>query len=181
VTIAWVLGGGGLSPARAQPLFNGLLTGHIGAAHGGDVRGATAAPGLSLAVIDQSGLGAELDLWHVLSLDGAEQDRSSATALMLGFTAVFAHHERIRPFLVVNAGVLRVRALLDGDSRATRTDPAIGGGAGVSYVLNELFQIRGDIRYVRHLQRQAALAPIAKGHFDLWRTSVGLTYVWPVP
>lgn len=143
--------------------------------------GTTAAPGLSIAVIDQSGLGAELDLWHALSLAGMHEDGSSATALMLGFTAVFTHHERIRPFLVVNAGVLRVRAVFDGESRATRTDPAIGGGAGVSYVLNELFQIRGDIRYVRHLQHQAALAPIAEGHFDMWRTSVGLTYVWPVP
>ena len=70
--------------AEAQPsTFTGSITGHIGAAHGGDVRERAWTPGASMAVIDGNGIGAELDIAHTRDFDKVFFAESAVTSLML--------------------------------------------------------------------------------------------------
>jgi hypothetical protein len=177
MAVLLVLGAGG---AEAQTPFTAHLTGHLGAMAQGDVRGATVAPGASMAVVDESGLGAEFDIAHGGDFDSTLFADSSITTAMLNFVAVYPH-ERIRPMLIVGAGVLRVRVAYSPEESSTgSTDLAWSAGGGLLYMLNEAFGIRGDVRYFRHFNRQENIPLGDNGILDFVRTSFGLTYSWPL-
>jgi hypothetical protein len=40
--------------------------------------------------------------------------------------------------------------------------------------------VRGDVRYFRYLQRHDDLPLRDNGFFDYWRTSIGVTFAWPI-
>lgn len=167
--------------ASAQPApFTGTLTGHIGAASGGAVRDAAGAAGASLAVLDTHGLGPELDFGHAGGFDSARFADSGVTSLMLGVMVMYPHPD-IRPFVTLGAGVLRVRADDVADRQAiSRTDAAFAAGAGVLYMLSEVLGVRGDVRYFRFFDRHLDVPVGNGGVFDYWRTSLGVTYSWPI-
>ena len=170
----------GAAVAEAQTPFTAHLTGHIGAASHGDIRDATVTPGGSMAVLDENGLGAEFDIAHGGDFDTTLFADSSLTTAMLNFIAMYPH-ERIRPFLSVGAGILRVRVAYSPDESSTgSTDLAWGAGGGVLYMLNEAFGLRGDVRYFRHFSRQDSIPLGDNGILDFVRTSFGVTYSWPL-
>lgn len=167
--------------AAAQPaLFTGLVTGHLGAASGGDVRGSGLTPGAAIGVLDGRGVGAELDLGHTRRFDDERFAESGITTLMV--SALWMRpHPTIRPFGGAGAGLLRVRAsIADGVPVANRTDWGFTAGGGVAYMFNEAFGVRGEVRYFRYFQRHADVPLRDNGFFDFWRTSVGVTYAWPI-
>jgi len=164
--------------AHAQSPVTGLLSGQLGAAQGGDVRDTSLAVSASMAVIEKSGLGAELDLGHVRGFD-SDFASSGITTLMVNFVGYWPH-ERIRPFGSAGVGLLRVRASFGDGSTMSRTDWGLSAGGGVFVVLNEAFGVRGDLRYFRHAQRQLDLPLVDSGPFDYWRASVGATFMWPM-
>lgn len=183
IRVAWlvILFVGGAAAAEAQSaFFNGLLTGHLGIIHNGDVRDPGITPGVSLAVIDDGGLGAEIDLAYANTFDDARFADSSVSSVMLNFMAVYMHPQ-IRPFLVVGGGVVGVRAAIFEDQpTVSRTDLGLSAGGGVLYVLSDAMLLRGDLRYFRHFDTHQDLQLIDNSFFDYWRTSIGVTYSWPI-
>jgi opacity protein-like surface antigen len=176
--VVFVIACVGASTADAQTPYTGMLTGHLGPVAGGDVRDWTIAPGGSMAVVENGGLGAELDISHNGDFDGESFADSSITPITLNFVAMYMH-DRIRPFLVVGVGVMRVHAASASGQSSTSTEPAWDTGAGVLYMLNDAIGVRGDVRYFRHFNRQDM--PFGdNGVLDFVRTSVGVTYSWPL-
>lgn len=166
--------------ADAQPMiFTEMVTGHIGVASSGDVRDAAVSPGASIAVLDESGVGVEADVSHAGDFDAVQFTDSSLTTLMLNLVAVYPH-ERIRPFALAGAGIIRVRGAFPGQAAVAQTDTAWDAGGGVLYMLNEAFGVRGDVRYFRQFGRQQTFAFGGDGRLNFIRTSIGVTYSWPL-
>lgn len=171
--------------AEAQTVgtgFTGLATLFIGGAHGGDVRGTGWTPGVSVAVIETSGWGAELDLSHVREFDSDRFVESGITTVMFNAVGMWPPPDALlRPYALGGVGLLRVRACVqDCQLVVSRTDWAMDAGGGVSAVINEFVGVRGDIRYFRFLQRHRDLPLNDNGFFDFWRTSVGVVVSWPI-
>jgi opacity protein-like surface antigen len=169
-------------PARtcAQMVFTGLLTGHIGAASGGDVGGATTTGGASMAVIDDNGLGAEIDIGHTGGLDDDFFADGSVTSFMLNFIGVYPQG-RFRPFVNFGAGVMRLHTTLaTGEPTVRHTEAGWNAGGGLFYMVNDYFLLRGDLRYFRLFERPEELVLHDGGFFDYWRTSIGATFSWPM-
>lgn len=167
--------------AEAQPeVFSGLLTGHLGPATGGDVRDWTLMPGAAMAVLDESGLGVEIDASHAGDFDDTLFSDSSITTVTLGVLAMYPH-DRFRPFVIGGAGLLRTRAVVLPDlASTTQTDTLWHAGGGILYMLNEALGVRGDIRYFRQFGRQQALPLGANEALDFFRISFGVSYSWPM-
>ena len=166
--------------AEAQPpLYVGMLTPHIGAASGGDVRDKAVTPGISLAVLDGSGLGVEVDAGHSRKVDDSLFSESAITSVMVNALGMWTG-SLVRPLVVAGVGLLRVRTALAGTEPTSRTDWGFNAGAGATYMFNEEFGVRGDVRYFRYFQRHADLPLRDNGFFDYWRTSVGVTLSWPI-
>jgi len=170
---------GGAS-AQSSGLYSGLLTGHVGAASGGNVQEAGRTLGGSVAVLDSSGLGAEIDLGYTGEYDDERLAESNITSFLVNFLGAYPH-PRFRPFIVGGVGVLRVgTALAVGQPDASKSDWAFNGGGGLIYVLNDVFAVRGDVRYFRFFERHDDIPFVNNGYFDYWRTSIGLTFTWPI-
>jgi opacity protein-like surface antigen len=167
--------------AHAQPaLYTGMLTAHVGASSGGDIRNRGVTPGASLAVIDSNGIGAELDLGHSRRVDADRFAESAITSLMVNAMGMWTR-PIVRPFVVAGAGLLRVRAETPASGLViSRTDWAFNAGAGALYTVNEFVGVRGDVRYFRYFQRHPDLPLLDNGFFDYWRTSVGVTLSWSI-
>jgi hypothetical protein len=175
-----------LPPATAAQTvgtgFTGFATLFVGGAHGGDVRGTGWTPGVSVAVIETSGFGAEVDLSHVREFDSDRFAESGITSLTFNAVGMWPRPEALlRPYLLGGAGLLRVRACVpDCQLVVSRTDWAIDAGGGAYAIINEFVGVRGDIRYFRYLQRHRDLPLSDNGFFDFWRTSVGVVVSWPI-
>jgi opacity protein-like surface antigen len=162
--------------------FTGFATAFIGMARGGDVADPSWTPGASIAVIDDSGLGAELDLSHVRDFNKTRFADSSITSLMINATGIWVDAPAlVRPYVVVGVGLLRARACFpDCQQTASRTDVGFDAGGGVFVIFKELIGVRGDVRYFRYLQRPTDLPLTEQGFFDFWRTTIGATITWPI-
>ena len=169
----------GAVDAEAQSEITGMLSVHLGLVSGGDTE-AGVSPGVSMAIIENNGLGAELDLTHTVSFVDDAYDESGITSLMLNLVA-FWPEMRVRPFVTLGGGVLRVRATPQSDAaEISRTDWGLNAGAGVLVRLDEAVAIRGDLKYVRYVTRQDELTFVEEGIFDYWRVSIGATWNWPI-
>ena len=167
--------------ARAQSFnFTGLLTGHIGVSGTNDVRDPSATPGASMAVLDDNGIGVELDVAHLGGFDNAVFMKSGITSAMLN-VIVMSQHETLRPFVVAGAGVMRVSGtVFEGQPAVGRTEGGWTAGGGALFMVNEVVGIRGDARYFRHFSRHSDIPLAGDGVLDFWRTSVGVTLAWPI-
>ena len=173
------------SAVHAQPpLYTGMITPYVGAAGGGDVEGRSVTPGVSMAVIDISGLGAEVDIGHTREIDDTRFSSSAITSVTVNFVGMWqvpVVRRVFRPFVEAGVGLLRVRTELpDAGLVTSRTDWAFDAGAGVVYMFNDVFGVRGDVRYFRYFERFDDLPLGDNGFFDYWRTAVGLTVAWPI-
>jgi opacity protein-like surface antigen len=160
------------------PIFMGILSGHIGAVSQGDVRDWTLTSAASLAVIDDHGLGAEVDVGYSGGFDTEQFADSSITTLMLNFVAMYPH-AALRPFLTAGGGVSWVRAeTIPGGSSLRDTDLAWNLGGGVLYLLSDAIAVRGDVRYFRNFGQDSTI-PL-DGAFDFLRSSFGISLTWPI-
>jgi opacity protein-like surface antigen len=169
------------SAAEAQQRsFFGLLNGQIGAAAGGDVRDVTFNPAISTAVVDDSGLGVELELGHMGDFDTELFEDSTVTSLMLNLLVLYPH-ETFRPFVTAGVGLMRLRAeIVDEQGTLGSTEAGFSAGGGLLYMFNEAYGVRGDIRYLRHFERQDDVPLGGNGILGFWRTSIGFTFTWPL-
>jgi hypothetical protein len=160
--------------------FTGLITGHVGVSATNDVRDASATPGASMAVLDNNGIGVEVDLAHLGDFDNSRFAESGITSAMQNFIAT-GQQVTWRPFVIVGAGVMRVSGTsIEGLPSISRTEGGWTAGGGVLYLFNEALGIRGDVRYFRHFSRHDDVPLADDGALNLWRTSVGVTRSWPI-
>lgn len=166
--------------ADAQNPVTGMVSGHIGMAHGGDTEKAGVTPAVSVAVVESSGWGAEIDLSHVWRFASDAFEESGITAAMVN--VLFARPAPVmRPYGSGGVGLLRVRAsFTDEQSVVNRTDWGLNAGGGLLVMLNDGVGFRGEVRYFRYFERHDELALTSNGFFDFWRTSVGVTWTWPI-
>lgn len=168
-------------PALAQPGVTGLVSGQVGVAVGGDASGAGLTPALSVAVVEQNGWGAELDLAHTIAFADDAFAESGLTTLMIN--AIAMGPERfIRPFGTAGVGLLHVRAepVSPAQPIVSRTDWAFNAGGGVLVALNDAVGVRGELRYFRFFQNHADVPLASGGFFDFWRPTIGVTWSWPI-
>jgi hypothetical protein len=160
--------------------FTGLVTAHIGISATNDVRDSSATPGVSMAVLDDHGLGVEVDVARLGNFDGTLFTESSVTSAMVNVIAM-REHQTLRPFMVIGAGVIHVSGtLFEGPPSVDRTEVGWNAGGGLLFLINEVFGIRGDARYFRNFSQHRDLPLSGDGVLDFWRTSFGVTYAWPI-
>jgi opacity protein-like surface antigen len=169
------------SHAQAQAFnFTGLLTGHVGVAASDDVRDSSATPGVSMAVVDGNGIGAEIDIARLGDFDNTRFTESSVASAMLN-VIVMRPLGTWRPFGLLGAGVMRVSAeAFEGRQSVRRTEGGWTTGGGAFYMVSEIIAIRGDLRYFRYFSDYDDLPLAGDGVLDFWRTSVGVTLAWPI-
>src|SRR5688572_22878919 len=142
------------STASAQSIrmgtFRGYLTGHLGTAVGGEVSDPQLMPGVSVAVHEQDGWGAELDF-------GRASD-AQAGAQVLDVTTYMVNGAWVKP-----TGLFRPFGLI---------------GAGVFALLNDSVGLRGDVRYLFSGADHPDLGRPEK--FGFWRISIGATFTWTI-
>jgi opacity protein-like surface antigen len=177
-----------LLPAAAaaqatQTDYTGFATAFLGGARGADVVGRAWTPGIAVSIVDAIGIGAELELSQVRDYDAVRFGTSSITSLMVNGIYLWPDATAIiRPYAAGGAGFVRASACL-ADCRVpiSRSDLGVDVGGGVFAIFNELIGVRGDVRYVRFVQKHQDL-PITRdnGVLDFWRTTLGVTISWPV-
>lgn len=167
------------STAAAQLSFRpltGFATAHLGATAGGDV-GASPSAGASVAIVEESGLGAEIDFGYGAGSE-SRLGPGSVQSYMVNFAGVWPTGQ-IRPFVVAGGGAMHVRGCNVGCTRTISwTDWGWNAGAGAYYVMNEWLAFRGDVRYLAELGDHPD--PERPRNFDFWRVSVGATFVWGI-
>ncbi len=165
-------------PVEAQmslaPL-GGQATAHIGVASGDDGRGNTLSVGGSLAILEKSGWGVEVDFGYADD-DNGRTGGLDVQSYMLNVMGMWPNG-RLRPFVVAGAGGLRGRTCAFGCAEVRAwSDWGASAGGGVQYVLRESFAVRGDVRYLTTLADHPD--PSRPRHFNFWRVAVGGTYLW---
>ena len=163
--------------SRSMGSFQGLFTPHLGVSVGGDVTGGRITPGVSVAVHEQDGWGAELDFGRATDTE--------AGALELDLTTYMVNaswirpNGSIRPFGLGGFGVMQVTGCPSPCTRPSTTyDLGLTAGGGVLASINDWIGVRGDIRFFF----------ASADHFDLgrpdnvnfWRVSMGLTLMWAI-
>jgi opacity protein-like surface antigen len=166
--------------SRAQTVvkYIGVFSPYIGVTTGADVEDPGFTFGASLAVLDEMGWGAELDVAHATTVGDEGLDDSGLTSGML-HVAYYWARGRIRPYGVAGAGVLRLSGIRAADGGQSRTDWGLSFGGGAHAPLNEVLGVRGDVRYIRFLESHADVLA-GDGVFGAWRLSVGLAVNWPL-
>lgn len=166
------------APAAAQPgldAISGQATGHIGVASGTDGRGSTLSLGASVAVVDTSGWGAEVDFGYADD-DNGRSGGLDVQSYMVNVIGMWPKG-RVRPYIVGGGGVLRARTCTPGCAGTLAwTDWGLSAGGGVQYLLNAATAFRGDVRYLTAPGDHPD--PARNDGFGFWRVSVGATFLW---
>ena len=96
-----------------------------------------------MAVLDDHGLGVEVDVARLGNFDGTLFTEGSITSAMLNVIAM-REHQTLRPFIVIGAGVIHVSGtLLEGPQSVGRTEVGWNAGGGL------LFLIQRGVRHSR--------------------------------
>ena len=165
-------------PAEAQygrVSFTGQGTVHIGVASGNDDRGSTLSLGGSIAVLEDSNWGAELDFGFADD-DNGRTGGLDVQSYMLNVMGMWPTGQ-VRPYLTAGAGALRARTCVEACSGTQAwTDWGLSAGGGVQFALHDMFALRGDIRYFTTLDDHPD--PSRPDGFGFWRFSIGATYLW---
>jgi hypothetical protein len=157
--------------------FKGSLTGHVGAIAGGDVSEARATLGVSVAVHEDNGWGAEIDFGHTPDVLSGLQILD-VTSYMVN-AAWVRPDGQFRPFGLAGLGVLQVNGCDSPCNRPARTyDLGFSAGAGTYFVVNDLAALRADARYFFSGGDHADLR--RPDNFNYWRISFGATFMWAI-
>lgn len=179
-TCGWIVGAlcllaVGAGEARAQgSVFRGLATASIGSTFGGDVDGASITPGVSVAVIEESGWGAEMDL--AFAGDTGPAGAGADLTMLLVNLHWMSPRGDLRPYATGGAGAVAVHGCLSACSRVTTTwEAGLDVGGGLLYRFTDIIGFRGDARYTW-------LPGDTHGpeKFGFWRASVGVTFQWAI-
>ena len=172
-----------LGRAQTSGQFTGLASVFVATARGGDVRDGHWTPGGSVAIVsDDTGLGAEIDLFRTHDFDETRFLESNITTVMVNVTGVWPYPDAlVRPYVIAGLGIVRTKACtIECQSANSLTDWGLDAGGGVFAIFNEVIGARADVRYMRAGQHHPELPLADAGILDFWRTSFGVTVTWPV-
>ena len=167
--------------AQAQSIrmgtFRGYLTGHVGSAVGGELSDSRLMPGVSIAVQEQDGWGAELDFGRADDAVSGIQELDITTYMVNG--AWVKPVGVVRPFGVIGGGIMQISGCDTPCNRdATTYDLGFTLGAGVFAMLNDIVGLRADGRYIFSTADHPDLNRPDK--FGFWRLSIGATFTWAI-
>jgi opacity protein-like surface antigen len=166
------------TPAAAQ--IDGRVTPFVGIVSGGDAATGAGVLGIATGALGASGFGVEVDVAHTGNYDDDTLSEGAITSLMVSLLAARAW-DRWHPFGVVGLGLIRTRAcVIACASTLQHTELGFGLGGGLDYGVTGSIAVRGDLRYYRYFDTPDGLQAFARGPFDYWRTTVGVTYTWPL-
>ncbi|HUQ89761.1 MAG TPA: hypothetical protein VM096_19520 [Vicinamibacterales bacterium] len=177
IAVVFVIAGTSNAHAQGAGSFKGFLTGHVGAIRGGDISSARATFGASVAVNDDTGWGAEIDLGHTNDAVSGRQilDVTSYMVNAIWITP----HGLVRPFGIAGAGVLQVHGCDAPCTVPARTyDFGMDAGAGAFLMLTDVAGFRADARYVFSSADHVDLH--RPDNFGYWRVSIGATFSWAI-
>jgi opacity protein-like surface antigen len=179
--------------AQAQPVQSGqvfapykavsdisVFAPYVAVTSGGDTRNDSATFGFSTAYIEESGWGAEFDLGYVTDFNDIDFESTAIVTAMVNLVAAPRVTRMIRPFGIVGIGLIRARGC-GGPNCVTefsRTDLGLDAGGGAYVHFNDIWAIRGDLRYFRYAQIHQDLPRTSNGQFDFWRFGVAGVYTW---
>ena len=166
--------------ARAQMSmgsFSGYLTGHLGAIAGGEVDEERLALGVSVAVHEGNGWGAELDLGHTSDATSGRQYLDVTSYTVNG--AWTRPAGLVRPFGLAGVGIVQVNGCDFPCNRPARTyDFGLTTGGGVFIMPHDAFGLRADVRYFFTSADHFDLN--RPDNFNFWRVSFGATFSWAI-
>ena len=166
--------------AHAQSQDVSIFAPYVAVTTGGDTRKNGATFGFSTAYIEESGWGAELDAAYVTDFNDIDFESTSIATLMFNLVVAPSVTKMIRPFGIVGLGLIRARGCGGSNcvTEFSRTDLGldIGGGAYVHF--NDIWGVRGDVRYFRYAQIHQDLPRISNGQFDFWRFGAAGVLTW---
>jgi hypothetical protein len=160
--------------SRAMGSFGGYFTPYLGVVTGGEVTEPRLTFGASVAVQEQSGWGAELDVAHAGDVESGAL-ALNATTYMINASWV-KPEGTIRPFAVAGAGIVQLEGCGSCNRASTTYDLGWTAGGGLFALINEYVAVRGDARYyfasADHFDLQRP------DNFSFWRVSAGVTLMW---
>ena len=158
--------------------FTGFLTGHAGAVNGGDLSEARATLGVSVAVHEETGWGAEIDFGHTSDVLSGIQILD-VTSYMVN-AAWVRPKGLLRPFGLGGVGLLQVNGCDAPCNIAARTfDFGLSAGGGTYLALNDVAALRADLRYFWSSANHPDLN--RPDNFNYWRFSFGASFMWAIP
>ncbi|HEX8030462.1 MAG TPA: outer membrane beta-barrel protein [Vicinamibacterales bacterium] len=157
--------------------FKGYLTGHVGMIAGDELTNENFAAGGSVAVVEQTGWGAEFDFGHSSDAVAGPQVLDVTSYLM---NAIWVKPLGVvRPFAIGGAGVLQVNGCDTPCYASARTyDLAMNLGGGAIVAFNDIVGIRADARYFFSSADHPDLH--RPDNFSFWRFTVGATFMWSI-
>lgn len=170
----------GATDARAQMsmgTFKGYLTGHVGAVAGGEVTKERISGGVSVAVHERDGMGAEIDFGHTSDVTSGRQLFDLNTYMV---SASFVKPiGTVRPFAVVGAGIMQIDGCDSPCTTAARTyDLGLSAGGGAVLAVSDIFGLRADARYFFSGADHPDLH--RPDNFTYWRVTIGATFMWSI-
>jgi hypothetical protein len=176
----WMIAIGGLLTVSVTDLsaqtgtYRGYATGFVGAVAAGDLPRATFALGGAVAVVEESGWGADMDFSF------SDDDSSAGPVDVLAFM-VNANWTKPtgtwRPYFSGGVGVLRLHGCISGCPQVTSTSDFganAGGGAYVSF--SDIWFVRGEVKYLLAPGKHPDLS--RPDNYGFWRATVGVTVMW---
>ena len=162
-----------------------MLSGHAGAAFGGDLDDTDATYGGAITFMGDRLLGFEIEGAYTPDFFGGDGgdagftfDENNVSTLM-GHLLLGGGNERGRLFVSVGAGIQQARArdvedFFDVDS----TDFAASAGVGGMGFFSNNFGVRGDVRYFRSFGEDVGDDDfdLDFGDFSYWRGTAGLVF-----
>ena len=175
---------GTAAPAAAQGHLEGdsLFAPFAGVTFGGDTEKKGATFGFSTAYIEDSGWGGEFDVAYVTDFNDRDFESTAIATAMVNLMVApqLPWTKRWRPYGVAGLGLIRARGCSRPNcvTEFSRTDLGIDAGGGALVAFNDMFGVRGDLRYFRYAQIHQDLPRTGNGPFDFWRLSVGGVFIW---
>jgi hypothetical protein len=165
--------------AQSPGEYQAVAIANVATAAGGDLGSNRLTASVALAVFEPDGWGAEVDLGQTRSGDGGPFLSGGLTSFTIN-VARAVMRGRVRPFVAAGGGLLRVPLCGAGcGAPGSRTDWVLDAAGGVTMGLSDRIGVRGEVRYFRFLGSHPDL-PGTTGAFDFWRTSVGVSFGWPL-
>lgn len=168
--------------ARAQ---DSIFAPYVAVTTGGDTRKNGATFGFSTAYLEESDWGGEFDLAYVTDFNDIDFESTSIATVFVNLmvapklkTPTLGRW--VRPFAVAGLGLIRARGCDRPNCVTTlsRTSLGLDAGGGVLVPINDIYGIRGDVRYFRYAMNHADLPRTGNGQFDFWRLGLAGTVTW---
>lgn len=159
----------GIASAQTS-YYRGYATLFIGGAAGSDLPNGSFVFGGAVAVVEDSGWGADMDL----SFSADEPADLMALMINLDWTKPRGF---FRPYASGGVGLLRMHGCISGCPEViTTTDFGLNVGGGAYFLINDTVSVRGEVKYLWAPGDHPDLS--RPDNYGFFRATVGVTFAW---